>query len=250
MKKAILLTLCGAFLFTTKSEAQVFVTSFGVTQSWGLPADVYYSVDHNYYGYDWVHAQRIVDHGAVSFDVVLQRGDVFVSLNLDAFGHIRRRVVNYEYPLYQHVCSDFCGYHTNYYSNHVTVCNSHYHQGHNHVVYVTKTHEPHGNAYGYYKSKDNHHQDNHYENKSNSQPSRSSSQPSRVVYNDRPTSVTYKSESGSGRSRKSSTSSSASGRNKVTSSSDSRSRTSTNVSSTNQSRSRYASSSTYSSRRD
>ncbi len=137
MKKLVLLTVFSVVLLVSKSEAQGFrfITSFGVEQHWDVPYEVYYTLDHYYHGYDWVHARRVYDRGAVSFDVILHRGDAFVSVSLDRSGRIFRRVVDYHYPLHNHVCRDFCGFHADYYASYRTYCSSPHHHGHNNVVY-------------------------------------------------------------------------------------------------------------------
>ncbi|MEQ8469923.1 MAG: hypothetical protein RIC35_01990 [Marinoscillum sp.] len=152
MRNAVLLSIFSVMLLATKSEAQRFITSFGVTHSWGMPYEVVHAIEHDYWGYDVVHTSRIVQRGKVFFDVVLQRGDVFVSVNLGSNGRIYRRAVTYDYPFHNHVCSDFCGYRDVYYSTHTGVCNSHHHHGHNHVVYSRPVnYYGSGYAYGHYK---------------------------------------------------------------------------------------------------
>lgn len=152
MRKAVLLSILSVMLLATKSDAQHFITSFGVTHSWGMPYEVVYAIEHDYWGYDIVHTSRIVQRGKVFFDIVLQRGDVFVSVNIGSTGRVFRRAVTYEYPFYNHVCNDFCGYHDLYYRNHRTVCGSHHHHGHNHVVYTRPYyHNDRPYAYGKYK---------------------------------------------------------------------------------------------------
>lgn len=156
MKKAILLTVFSVFLLASKSEAQGFgfVTSFGVTQQWDVPYEVYYSIDNYYLGYNWVHAQRAYNNqGRLFFDVTLQRGEVFVRVSLDRYGRIFNRAISYSYPLNNHVCNSFCGFHSNFYVNNRNVCSGHNHYGHNHVNYrpVVIYQQPKGHAYGYHK---------------------------------------------------------------------------------------------------
>ncbi|MTI21365.1 hypothetical protein E1176_10070 [Fulvivirga sp. RKSG066] len=135
MKKIILLIAIGAFFLSSESKAQHFVASFGVHHQWNVPQRIFHAVDYHYYDYDWVHARRIVRGGRVSFDVILQRGDVFVELNVGARGRIFGRTFFDYYPLYEHVCGNYCGFHQAYYRSHRVACNSHIHRGHNHVVY-------------------------------------------------------------------------------------------------------------------
>ncbi len=137
MKRIVILSTLLIFLFLPKSNAQQFhfVTSFGVTQSWGMPYEVVHVIEHDYCGYDVVHTRRINQNGKLFFDVVLQRGNVFVTVNVGRYGRVYRRAVAYDYPFYDHVCGNVCGYNTNFYRRNVTICNSHHHQGHNHVAY-------------------------------------------------------------------------------------------------------------------
>ena len=201
MKRAILLSIVFAILFLPKSNAQQFhfVTSFGVTQSWGMPYEVVHAIEHDYWGYDVVHTSRINQHGKLFFDVVLQRGDVFVTVSIGRRGRIYRRVVTYDYPFYNHVCSNFCGYHSNFYRRNVVVCNSHHHHGHNHVTYVRRNYNHHpgnGHAYGHYKKKGNKHyghsnnrkgyrDTNSYKSRENSREYQSRSSNRYTVSNDR-----------------------------------------------------------------
>lgn len=160
MKKKILLLAIGAFLLSIKSEAQHFVASFGAQVEWGVPNRVEYTIGHDYYGYNWVHATRTVRNGYTYFDVLLQRGDVFVEVNVGHNGRIMGRTYFDYYPLNGHVCNGYCGYHANYYASHRVACNSHHHHGHNHVVYKSAYtqvyHAPKGHAHGYHKKHYNH----------------------------------------------------------------------------------------------
>ncbi|MDX1627806.1 MAG: hypothetical protein R3345_03850 [Fulvivirga sp.] len=172
MKKLVLLFALSAFFISHKDvKAQHFIASFGSYHHWDVTSDIRYSIAHNYYGYDWVHANRIVRGGHVYFDVLLQRGDVFVEVNVGVNGRIYGRTFFDAYPLRNHVCSGHCGYHRTYYSTYRVACSSHHHHGHNHIVYrPTYRHEhrydhrrnhPRGNAYGYYKNKKHHKHGNH-----------------------------------------------------------------------------------------
>ena len=171
MKRAVLLSILLAILFLPKSNAQhfSFVTSFGVTQSWGMPYEVVHAIEHDYWGYDVVHTSRINQHGKLFFDVLLQRGDVFVNVSIGRYGRIYNRVITYDYPFYNHVCNNFCGYHSNFYRRNVVACGSHHHHGHNHVTYVRHhnyySHPGNGNAYGHFKVKGNKHYDTHQNNR-------------------------------------------------------------------------------------
>lgn len=144
--KKILLILTLFVGVTLKGEAQHFTASFGVTHSWDVPMRVTRVIGHDYYGYDMVHATQIRRHGGLFFDVVLQRGDVFVEVSITHHGHIIRSVSRNYYPLHDHVCSNYCGYHSNYYNTYYRDCHSHNHHGHNHVVYVNR---PHGHGHGH-----------------------------------------------------------------------------------------------------
>lgn len=148
MKKTllILLLLAGVSL---KGKAQHFIASFGVERSWDVPVMVSRVIYDDYYGYDWVHATRVYQNGGLFFNVILQRQDVFVEVTIDNGGYITREVVRDYYPLHDHICNEFCGYHASYYHTHYHDCHSHDHFGHNHVVY---TGHPHGHAYGYYRN--------------------------------------------------------------------------------------------------
>lgn len=167
MKRAILLSIVFAFLSLTKSNAQQwsFVTSFGVTQNWAMPYDVVHAIEHDYWGYDIVHTRRIVQHGKLFYDVVLQRGDVFVTVSIGRYGRIFNRVVAYNYPFHNHVCNNFCGYHSTFYRRNVVACGGNHHHGHNHITYVRRNYynhqgNGHGYAYGQYKSQGNKHYGN------------------------------------------------------------------------------------------
>ena len=171
--KKILLTLAIAVSFTSLVNAQNFVTSFGVQLGWNLPTRVNTVVYHDYYGYDVVHATRVSRFGVGYFDLILQRGDIFVEVSVRNDGWVDRRVVRYDYPLASHVCGSVCGYHSTYYTTYYNNCSGHSHHGHNHVVYVNnrKPHHVHGNnhpgkghAYGHNKDHKNKH--NEYDSRS------------------------------------------------------------------------------------
>mgnify|MGYP000716499182 CR=1 FL=1 len=162
MKKAVLLSILGVILLVSKSEAQHFVTSYGIEQQWGIPYEVYYTLDHDYWGYDIVHASHIVNRRRNYFDIVLQRRGVFVRLSIGRNGRVLRRIVTNDYPLFDHVCNNHCGYHDTFYQNYAVKD----HHGHFYVNYrrprpnvmAYNNHKKHwhGNAYGHNKGYKNH----------------------------------------------------------------------------------------------
>lgn len=136
MKKLLIISALLVTGFATKSNAQHFIASFGVERHWGVPDYVTHIVYDRYYNYDWVHARRMyAPNGSLYFNVLLQRGNRFVEVNINNHGHYN--VVNrYNYyPLAGHICGDFCGYHEYYYNTYNNICHSHNHWGHNHIVY-------------------------------------------------------------------------------------------------------------------
>ena len=135
MKRIVILIALGAFTFINKGQAQGFHTSFGFEQSWGMPSEVYWTIDHQYRNYNLVHTKRFYDDGRLFFDVVLQRGDVFVNVSIGPNGRIYRSAYRYDYPFRSHVCNGYCGFHRNYYLSYRVACHSHHHHGHNHVIY-------------------------------------------------------------------------------------------------------------------
>lgn len=155
MKKAVVLSVLGVLLLAAKSEAQRFVTSFGVEQHWSVPYEVHHALEHQYWGYDWVHASMVQDRRSVHFEVVLQRGDVFVLARVAPQGRIVSVQVDHHYPLAHHICSNHCGFHDAYYAQHVMYCSSHQHYGHNHVAYRRQPHPriyvSTGHPHGHYK---------------------------------------------------------------------------------------------------
>lgn len=139
MKKITLIVALIAGI-SFNSNAQHFIASFGIEHSWDIPVHVSHVIYDDYYGYDWVHATRVRRHGRMFFDVVLQRGDVFVELHIGSGGRIyRTRHWDY-YPFHDHVCSYTCGYHPAYYRTYYNACHSHRHHGHNHVIYRKNVH--------------------------------------------------------------------------------------------------------------
>lgn len=157
-----MLSLLGMLLlFPKSSNAQHLITSFGASHSWHMPAPVYHSMNDHYYGYDLVHAQRIFQRNQTFFEVVLNRGDVFVNVQVGPRGRVYQERVSYDYPLNGHTCSTHCGYHDAYYRSHAVACHGHHHRGHNHVVYRRTTPSGRcgtaapgrGHAYGHFKQK-------------------------------------------------------------------------------------------------
>lgn len=149
MRKIVLLIAMGAFFLSTKSQAQQFVASFGTYHHWGIPDRIHHTLAYDFYNYDIVHVNRVSRGGYLFFDILLQRGNVFVEVNIGRYGRIVGRTFFDRYPLYNHVCSGHCGYHATYYNINRNVCSSHNHHGHNHVnVYNNINH---GNAYGHHK---------------------------------------------------------------------------------------------------
>jgi hypothetical protein len=157
MKKILLLIglVAGVSLSV---NAQHFVTSFGFELGWGIPLRVQNTIQHDYYGYDIVHATQVNRYGISFFDVLLQGNNGFIEVSVRNDGFINRRAVYNHNPLYNHICSNQCGYHANYYTAYNGHCNSHNHHGHNHVAYINyskpKHGHGHGNAYGHYKDND------------------------------------------------------------------------------------------------
>ncbi len=137
MKKSIYIT--AFFVLATAAAAWAqhisFIASFGAARTWNIPTPVAQVVYHDYYQYDWVHASQTVHHGRLEYNVILQRGNTFLELNIGQYGHVHHvRSFDY-YPLAGHICGASCGYHEYYYNSFHVACNSHYHYGHNHVIY-------------------------------------------------------------------------------------------------------------------
>ncbi|WP_258103825.1 hypothetical protein [Marinoscillum sp. MHG1-6] len=157
MKKTIILSFVIAFASITVTKAQwSLTTSFGVTQSWSMPYEVYQTVHHDYYGYEVVHTSRIPTTGVGYFEVVLQRGNVFVQVNIDRYGHVHRRVVHSYNPIVNHSCTAHCGFHTDYYRSH--------HNHFNRNVYVYSGHNHGHSHHGHHKYDKHNHGDNGYRN--------------------------------------------------------------------------------------
>lgn len=164
MRKIILLIAMGAFFISTESQAQQFVASFGTYHHWGIPQRIQHTMAYDYYDFDIVHVNRVSQGGYLFFDVLLQRGDVFVEVNIGRRGRIIGRTYFDRYPLFNHICSSHCGYHATYYNTYRQVCSSHNHHGHNHVTYNHR-YNKHNNGYAYGHHKKGHKK--HYKSKSN-----------------------------------------------------------------------------------
>lgn len=135
MKKSMLITgICMLFAAAANSQHISFVASWGGYQPWNVPVYVSDVVFDRYYDYDWVHTTRVVRHGSLSFNVILQHRNHFVELRMNRFGHVQRVRHFDHYPLHNHVCSSSCGYHEYYYNSFSTVCHSGHHHGHNHIA--------------------------------------------------------------------------------------------------------------------
>jgi hypothetical protein len=141
MKKLILLSI-SVFLglqlaASSSARAQNFniVASFGSTQNWGVPIAITYEVDYFYPYHRFVHVNRFVRGRGLFFNVLLERYGEFVELTFESGGNIINSNYFNNYPLASHICSSFCGYHSDYYFQQQVVCNSHHHGGHNHINY-------------------------------------------------------------------------------------------------------------------
>ncbi len=159
MKKFIIILTFAALVLSSKTQAQgLFFTSYGTQQLWGMPAEVQWALESNYYDFHMVHTRRFYDRGRLFFDVVLQRRGVFVDIRIDGRGYIFNSAYRNNYPFYNHVCSGYCGFHRDYYiSYRVAYGHPYYHQR-NHIYYrpnVVYVKYDHGKNHGYYKSKVN-----------------------------------------------------------------------------------------------
>ncbi len=116
MKKTIILFIFILAAFTNKSHAQHFIASHGAQHSWNVPRFITDVVYDHYYDFNWVHAARIYNPNGYDYHVILQRNDLFVEVELSYDGYIRN--VNYfdYYPLHDHVCVDYCGFHSPFYN--------------------------------------------------------------------------------------------------------------------------------------
>ncbi len=132
LKIILLVAALGLMSWTTSNaQAQFFVNIQGHT-NWYLPSPVVQVFHNNYYGYEVAHARQYYVKGALFFDVVLHRGDVFVEINVNPHGHIVNSVYYNYYPLHDHVCDSYCGYQPVFYRQYYPV---YIHPGHRHNVY-------------------------------------------------------------------------------------------------------------------
>ncbi len=151
MKKSVYITLIIVLASAAGAMAQhvSFIASFGAPRPWDVPPAVSHVVYHDYYQYDFVHASRIAHHGHWNYNIILQRGNSFVELNLNRHGHVRSMRTFNHYPLAGHVCGGHCGYHSYYYNSFHVSCNSPYHYGHNHINYMPR---PVNYVWGHYQN--------------------------------------------------------------------------------------------------
>lgn len=117
MKKTLLLILFLIIALSPKSKAQHFIASHGVQHNWSVPRLITDVVYDHYYDYNWVHAARIYTPRGFDYHVVLQRNDLFVEVELSYDGYIRNVEYFDYYPLDDHVCVDFCGFHSPFYNS-------------------------------------------------------------------------------------------------------------------------------------
>lgn len=121
-------------LFSSNSQAQYYYTSYGNAHDWYLPKYVQYSVYDHYYGYEIAHVERYNKKGHTNYNVLLHRNGWFVELRYDRHGHIYKTIHHkWHYPLAAHRCSNYCGYHHNYYKvSYPKYHKKHKHHGHKH----------------------------------------------------------------------------------------------------------------------
>ncbi len=158
MKKLILIiTLMAGVSFSGKS--QHFYASFGVQHQWGVPVYISNVVYDHYFDYNWVHATQVLRNGRRFYDIVLQRGDLFVEVRVGRRGFIRTLRSWDAYPFVGHVCADVCGFHGSFYRNSYTVFNNYnygYRYRNNNAVvinnhYTIQKHRNNGRHYKPYK---------------------------------------------------------------------------------------------------
>ncbi len=155
MKRLMIILSIAAFSFAIKSEAQgIFYTSYGTQHLWGMPPEVQWTLERNYYDFHMVHTRRFWDRGRLYFDVVLQRGGVFVDVRLDGRGFIFNTAYRDYYPFRSHVCSSFCGFHRDYYMSYRVRVGHPYYYRYNHVYYrpnvvIVNHGHHHGNHHGH-----------------------------------------------------------------------------------------------------
>ena len=137
MKRSVIITAILVLAAAAGAYAQYvsFVASFGAPRNWNVPAPVAEVVYHDYYDYDWVHATRNFRHGQWFYNVILQRGNHFLEVNIGSHGYVRRVRSFDHYPLAGHVCGAHCGFHSYFYESFHAGCSSPYHHGHNHLVF-------------------------------------------------------------------------------------------------------------------
>lgn len=133
--KKLILTIALSVALASLAKAEFFITSFGVQLGWDIPHRVQNVVYNDYYGYDIIHANRFNRHGRTFFNLVLQRGNVFIEMRVRHDGFVSRSFISQGYPLFNHVCDVNCGFHSYYYTSYFNHCSSRHHHGHNHVVY-------------------------------------------------------------------------------------------------------------------
>ena len=159
MKKLILIALL-ASLSATAVQAQYFVASYGYIHNWDMPYAVSETLEDEFWGYDLIHAQRVEHHGNLFFVVMLQRGSRFTEVKINRRGRILEKARWNYFPLNDHVCGAFCGFHSDYY---LTYYRPDYY-GHQHYYgcghYVPKTkviyHHKHKKYVSYKKPKKHH----------------------------------------------------------------------------------------------
>ena len=140
------------------ANAQTFIASFGVQHNWAVPHRVSHYINDHYYEYNWVHTRKVEYHGRVNFEIILQRGNIFIEVTLDPFGNVYKTVRRDYSPLYSHECGSYCGYHSNYYNAYYLTLNRHSH----YYCRVNHTHKPNKYAYGRYNTNGNNRHGNHF----------------------------------------------------------------------------------------
>jgi len=132
-------------LLTVSAKAQYFYTSYGYAQTWQLPNYIEHTIYNDYYGYEVAHVERHEHYGYTNFDVLLNRGNLFLEVRFDRFGSVYR-TVNYDYfPLTAHNCTIHCGYHKVYYQTYYPQHHHQYYNPYSTTVFVTKTEPYHHN---------------------------------------------------------------------------------------------------------
>ena len=116
MKKTILLLILIPLFLHQESKAQHFIASFGVQHSWNVPMAITGQIYDHFYDYNWVHADRVWTPRGDDFLIILQRNDLFAEVEIGWNGIIRHVEYFDYYPLDQHVCDDFCGFHQPFYN--------------------------------------------------------------------------------------------------------------------------------------